>query len=75
MKQRVVCFILVISLLLSTNTANANYNHSENYIILTSPSLVNSAMLFARYRKTDFNVSVVTTDDIGSSKAEDIRAY
>ncbi|MGC9125428.1 MAG: C25 family cysteine peptidase [Caldisericaceae bacterium] len=60
---------------MSTNTANANYKHADNYIILTSPSLVNSAMLFARYRKTDFNVSVVTTDDIGSSKAEDIRAY
>jgi len=74
-KQKVLCFIITLLLFLNTNTTYAKYQHTDNYIILTSPSLVSVAQLFANYRSLEFNVSIITTKDIGSSNAEAIRSY
>jgi hypothetical protein len=75
LKKLFVILFIFASLFLGLNISQAKHQLKGNFIILTIPSLLKEAMLFANYRSVEFNVSIITTDDIRSSKPEAIRSY
>ncbi len=70
-----IIVIIIIILLLNSATFSRVAQDKENYIILTTESLLGTAKLFVDYRSMKFNVSVVTIESLGSSKPEAIKKY
>jgi len=72
-KFTILFFISIFVVLLSIGGARPN--NKDNYIILTSKDLSQSAQLFYDLRKSDFKVSIVTIENIGSNKPVEIKKY
>lgn len=73
-KTLLILFILVFTITIFSSV-DADIVKKENYIILTSKNLLPSAELFYNLRKSDYNVSIVTTEEIGSAVPSAIRTY
>jgi len=49
--------------------------HRTPYIILTTNKLMESAKIIASYRNKNYNVKIITIENIGTSNPNDIRNY
>ena len=74
-KRKFVILLFILLIIYLFSSGNTKISNKENYIILTSEDLTESAKLFYNLRKSDYDVSIVTIEEIGSSKPPDIREY
>ncbi len=74
--KKICCFILAFFVILCSMPQRgfSIAHYRVPYIILTTDRLMKSAKIIASIRK-EYDVKIITTQKIGSNKAEDIRNY